>query len=190
VLTKTAAQATTAEKALKQGQSWAAVAKKYSIDPTTKNKGGVLTGVTAGQQDATLSKAAFAAKPNKLLGPIKGQFGYYVLEVTKITPSTQKSLAQSTALIKQTLTSQLQQAAQTAVDNQAKKDWLSKTTCRSIYAMADCTGYKAPKTSTTAPATGATAPATGATAPSSAATPTTPASSASASSSATSTTSK
>jgi foldase protein PrsA len=176
VLTKTAAQATTAKKALQKGQSWTAVAKKYSTDPTTKSKGGVLTGVTAGQQDAALSKAAFAAQPNKLLGPVKGQFGYYLVEVTKITPSTQKSLAQSTALIKQTLTGQLQQAAQKAVDTQAKKDWLSKTTCRSIYAMADCKGYKAPKTAT-APATGATAPSgatpapsSGATAPSSGAT--------------------
>jgi foldase protein PrsA len=195
VLTKTAAQASTAKKALSKGQSWTAVAKKYSIDPSTKNKGGALTGVTAGQQDATLSKAAFATKPNKLLGPIKGQFGYYVLEVTKITPSTQRSLAQSTALIKQTLTSQLQQAAQTAVDKQAKKDWLSKTTCRSQYAMADCKGYKAPKTPT-APASGATAPST---APSSGATATvapsgatgaTPAPSTGATPSATATTSK
>ena len=134
------------------------MAKKYSIDPTTKNKGGVLTNVTAGQQDAALSKAAFAAPVNKLLGPVKGQFGYYVLEVTKITPATSQTLAQATPLIKQTLTGQLtQQAAQTAVDSQAKKDWLSKTTCRSQYAMADCKGYKAPKTSTAAPAQGAPA---------------------------------
>ena len=70
------------------GQSWATVAKKYSIDPTTKNKGGVLTGVTKGQQDAALCHGAFSsAAKGKLLGPIKGQFGYYVLEVTKITPA-------------------------------------------------------------------------------------------------------
>jgi foldase protein PrsA len=187
VLAKSAAQAITARKALQHGQSWAAVAKKYSTDPTTKNKGGVLTNVTAGQQDASLSKAAFAAPVNKLIGPIKGQFGYYVLQVTKITPATQKSLATSTALIKQTLTGQLQQAAQTAVDASAKKQWLSKTTCRSLYAMADCKGYKAPKTSTAAPGAGATAPAP---APSSGATSAAPAPSTGAPSSATSTTSK
>jgi hypothetical protein len=38
-------------------------------------------------------------------------------------------------------------AAQTAVDAHAKKDWFKQTTCRSPYAMADCSGYKAPKTS-------------------------------------------
>jgi foldase protein PrsA len=184
VLATSAAQANTARKALQKGQSWTAVAKKYSTDPTTKNKGGVLSNVTAGQQDAALSKAAFAAPVNKLLGPIKGQFGYYVLQVTKITPATQKSLAASTLLIKETLTGQLRQAAQTAVDSSARKDWLSKTTCRSQYAMADCKGYKVPKTSSTA-TPGATAPA-----PSSGATSAAPTPSTGGSSSATSTSSK
>lgn len=169
VLTKTAAQAQTAKKALQHGQSFAAVVKKYSTDPTTKSKGGVLTNVTAGQQDAALSKAAFGAPVNKLVGPVKGQFGYYLLEVTKITPATQRSIAQSSPLIKQTLTGQLQQASQAAVDSAAKKDWLGKTTCRSLYAMADCKGYKAPKTTTpanpTAPAPSTGAPSGSATAP-------------------------
>jgi len=171
VLAKTQAGAQAALSALKGGQSWTKVAKQYSIDPTTKNVGGVLTGVTANQQDAALSQAAFAAPLNKLVGPVKSQFGYYVIDVTKITASTQRSLAVSTTLIKQTLTTQLQTSAQTKVQNEVKKAWLGKTTCRTVYAIADCTGYKAPKTTTssaaaaTAPATGSTAPATGSTAP-------------------------
>jgi foldase protein PrsA len=170
VLTKTQAQAEAAKKALQKGGSWKAVVKKYSIDPTTKKTGGVLTGVTKGQQDQALTTAAFSAPANKIIGPVKGQFGYYVIEVTKITAATQKTLAQSTALIKQTLTSQLQTKAQNAIDSQAKKAWLSKTKCRSAYAMADCSGYKAPKTSTSgaagaAGASGAAGAAGGATAP-------------------------
>jgi foldase protein PrsA len=165
VLTKTAAQAATAKAALQHGKSWAAVAKKYSTDPTTKSKGGLLTGVTAGQQDSALSTAAFAAPVNKLLGPVKGQFGYYVLEVIKVVPATHKTLAQSSAQIKTTLTTQLQTASQTAVDNHAKKDWLKKTTCRAAYAMADCTGYKAPKTTSTPAAAGAAGAANGSAAP-------------------------
>ncbi len=154
VLTKTAAEANAAKAALSSGQSWSAVAKKYSIDPTSKNNGGQLTGVTKGQQDAALDSAAFSAPTNKVLGPIKGQFGYYVFEVTAVKNATQQSLAQATPLIRQTLSGQQQTTAQTAVDNLAKKHWLGQTSCRSQYAMADCSGYKAPKTST-AP-TGAT----------------------------------
>ena len=75
-----------------------------------------------------------------------------MFEVTKITPATAKTLAQATSSIKTTLTSQLSTAAQTAVDNHAKKDWLSQTQCRTLYAMADCKGYKAPKAAATSTA--------------------------------------
>ena len=148
VLAKTQAQANAAKSALSSGQSWRSVAKKYSIDPTSKNNGGLLVGVTKGQEDAALDSAAFSAPVNKLLGPVKGQFGYYVFQVTKITKPTQESLAKATAAIRQTLTGQQQTNAQTAVDNLAKKHWLSQTTCRSGYVIADCTGYKAPKAAT------------------------------------------
>jgi foldase protein PrsA len=154
VLAKTQADALAAKKALSSGQSWAVVAKKYSIDPTTKNTGGLLTGVTAQQQDQALSQASFSAPVNKLLGPVKGQFGYYVFEVTHISPATHQSLAAATPLIKQQLTTQNQQTAQTAIDSRAKKDWLSQTTCRNGYAIADCQGYKAPSTATTGSSTG------------------------------------
>jgi foldase protein PrsA len=150
VLTKTAGQAAAAKAALDHGTSWKVVAKKYSTDPS-KNNGGLLPGVTKGQEDKALDTAAFATatKTNKVYGPVKGQFGYYVFSVTKVTKATQQSLAQATALIQQTLTGQQQTKAQTAVDSVAKKQWLSQTQCRSLYAMADCKGYKAPKTSTT-----------------------------------------
>jgi len=149
VLASSQANANAAKKALESGQSWADVVKKYSTDPTTKSTGGVLNGVNKQQVEAALANPAFSAPVNKLMGPVKGQFGYYVFEVTKSTPSTQQSLAQATPLIKQQLTSQAQTSAQTAVDNKAKNDWLSQTTCRAAYAMADCKGYKAPKTATT-----------------------------------------
>jgi foldase protein PrsA len=154
VLASTAAQADAAKKALQSGQSWETVAKKYSNDPTTKNSGGLLTGVQQGQQDAALTTAAFAAPVNKLIGPVKGQFGYYIVDVTGITPATHKTLAEESAAIKQQLTSQQSQTAETTIANQAKKDWLSQTTCRAEYAMADCEGYKAPKTATTGTSTG------------------------------------
>jgi foldase protein PrsA len=149
VLAKTKAQALAAKAALAGGQSWSAVAKKYSIDPTSKSTGGLLTNVQKGQEDHALDTAAFSAPSGKLLGPVQGQFGFYVFEVVKITKSTQQTLAQASPTIRQTLTSQQQTTAQTAVDNTAKTHWLAQTKCRSGYAMADCKGYKAPKTATT-----------------------------------------
>jgi foldase protein PrsA len=133
VLTKTRAQAQAAKAALAAGSSWAAVVKKYSTDATTRKTAGLLKGVTQGQQDAALNTAAFAAQVNQVGGPIKGQFGYYVYEVTKITKATQQSLAQATRVIKQNLQTQVTTAAATAVDTQAKKDFGKQTTCKSTY---------------------------------------------------------
>ncbi len=149
ILTKTAAQATAAKSALQSGQSWDAVAKKYSVDPATKNKGGVMTNVSQGSTDPALQRAAFSAPLNKLTGPVHGQFGYYVVEVTKLVHATQKSFAQEAALIRHALVAQEQSAAQNAVDNVAKSHWLKRTKCRSVYAMNDCSGYRTPKGSTT-----------------------------------------
>ncbi len=159
VRTNDAKTAAAAKKALESGQSFAAVAKKYSVDNATKNSGGLLKGVSKGQEEQALDTAAFAAPVNKVFGPIHGTFGYYVFEVTGVKKSTQQTLTQATPLIKQILQSQSQTSAQTAVDKRVKSNWLSKTKCRSTYAMADCSGYKAPKTTSTttpAPSTGAT----------------------------------
>jgi len=149
VLTKTKSQASAALAALNSGQSWNTVAKQYSLDPTTKDKGGVLDDVSQGHEDQALDTAAFSAPLNKVIGPVQGQFGYYVVEVTKINKGSQKSLAQVTSQVRQTLTSQAQASAQNAVDTTATKHWKSKTTCRGPYSMSDCSGYKAPKSSTT-----------------------------------------
>jgi parvulin-like peptidyl-prolyl isomerase len=142
VLTNTQAQALAAHAALTKGTSWNVVAKKYSIDPTSKNNGGLLVNVTRGQQDAALNTAAFSAPASKLLGPVHGQFGYYVFEVLKITPSSVAPLAAATLQIQQTLTTQLQRSAASAIQALARKHWQSKTTCRTQYMMADCAGFK------------------------------------------------
>lgn len=166
VLTHSSAQADAAKAALAKGKSWSAVASQYSVDAATKSKGGVLTGVTKGQEDQGLEKAAFSAPLNKLLGPVQGTFGFYVFDVTKITAATQQTLAQATPKIQQLLQSQLQTGAQNAVTKQVRDHWLHKTQCRSAYAMSDCNGYKPPKAATsTAPTTTAPPTSTTTTAP-------------------------
>jgi foldase protein PrsA len=156
VLAKTQANADAAKSALQGGQSWDAIAKKYSIDPNSKNSGGLLTGITANQQDAALSKAAFAAPLNQLQGPVKGQFGYYVFEVLKKTPATQETLKQATAAIKKTLTTANQTAAAKAVNTQGASQWKGSTVCSKLFATTDCSNYVKPKAApapTTAPST-------------------------------------
>src|SRR5436305_3140590 len=114
VLTKDKATAEKARQALQSGQSWKAVAKKYSMDQASKNNGGQLPGVSKGQQEKALDDATFAAKKGKLVGPIKTQFGYYVFDVTGITSASQQSFDSAKSSIKQQLAQQHQQKALTA----------------------------------------------------------------------------
>jgi foldase protein PrsA len=158
VRTNALAPALAARSALLHGQSWNTVAKKYSVDTTTKANGGLLTGVAQGQEETALNNAAFAAPVNTIEGPVHGTFGYYVFDVIKITPGTQQTLAQASPLIKQFLTGQQTTAAQKAVQKLASARWRKLTHCRAAYYMAEC-GGKPPPTPKTTP-TVQTAPTT------------------------------
>jgi foldase protein PrsA len=155
VLTKDKAKAAQARKALQSGQSWKSVAKKYSVDQASKSKGGQLAGVAKGQQEPAFDKAIFAAKKGKLTGPIKTQFGWYVFEVSKVTPSKQQTLEESKTSIKQILASQNQQNALKKFGDDYRNRYKKETDCRKGYVVDDC--KNAPKkkaaTSTTTGAT-------------------------------------
>jgi foldase protein PrsA len=153
VLTKDAATAKKAQKALEHGQSFKAVAKKYSIDTQSKNNGGKLPGVAKGQQEKAFDTAIFGAKLNQLTGPVKTQFGYYVFKVTKITPAKQQSLDQSKASIKQILASNGSQKALTQFGKDYQKRYKAKTDCKKAYAVPDC--KNGPKQTSTTPQGGA-----------------------------------
>jgi foldase protein PrsA len=152
ILTKTEAEAKKAKSEIESGQSFASVAKKVSIDPTSKAAGGLVTEVIKGQEPKGLDEAIFSAKTNVLTGPIKTAFGYYVYEVKSITPGSQQSLAQSKAAIKAQLSATQQQTALTKFKKEFVKKWTAQTDCRSGFVVADCKQYKAPKSSTTTPA--------------------------------------
>jgi foldase protein PrsA len=155
ILTKTEAQAKEAKKEIESGKSFASVAKSKSIDPTTKNSGGELKGVVKGQEEKALDEAIFSAKKGVLGGPVKTPFGYYIYEVTAITPGSGQTLAQAQASIKQQLALTQQQAALSKFVKEFRKKWEGKTECRSGYSVQDCKGYKKPKTETSAtPQTG------------------------------------
>jgi foldase protein PrsA len=150
VLTKTEAAASSAKKEIESGKSFASVASKDSIDPTSKADGGLLKEVVKGEEEKALDTAIFSASKGVLGGPVKTPFGYYIYEVVSIATGTQQSLSQVKSTIKEQLVATGQQQALSKFVKEFKKKWMDKTDCRSGYAVADCKGYKAPKTSGTA----------------------------------------
>ena len=153
VLTRTKAKADQAKAALDGGQSWKAVSKKFSIDEASKAQGGKLPGVAKGQQEKAFDDAIFSAKKGQTEGPVKTQFGYYVFEVTKVTPKAQQSLAQTKETIRNLLKSQNQQKALNDFVNDFRKQYKEKTKCAKTYVIPDCENAPKQKTGTT-PASG------------------------------------
>jgi parvulin-like peptidyl-prolyl isomerase len=150
VLTKTKAKAQQAKSALDSGQSWKSVAKEFSIDQATKNKGGELQGgVAKGQQEKALDTAIFAADRSKLTGPVKTQFGWYVFEVEKVSKGKQQSLEESKANIKQQLATQQQNGALKKYGDDYRKRYKATTDCRKGYEVDDCKNAPKKKASTT-----------------------------------------
>jgi foldase protein PrsA len=160
VLTKDKATAQKAYNQIKSGDSWKTVARKYSIDDTSKANGGKLPAQAKGTLDKELDTAVFSAKKNALEGPIKTQYGYYDFTVTGVTPASQQTLAEAKETIKQTLASQNQQKALDAFVKDFTKRWKEKTECSDAYKTSDCkNGPKAtPTPSTAAGGAGGAAP--------------------------------
>lgn len=153
VLTKTEAAANSAKKEIESGKSFSDVAKKDSIDPTSKSTGGLLPEVIKGEEEKPLDEAIFSAKTGALSGPIKTNFGYYVFEVKSVKTGNQQTFAQAKKTIKAEVASANQSKALSAFVKDFKKRWTSKTECLGQYAVQNCKGYKAPKVTSTPGAT-------------------------------------
>jgi foldase protein PrsA len=138
VLTKGRAKAQQAKAELEGGAAWKQMARKYSIDDASKSQGGKLPGVAKGQQEKAFDDAIFAARRGEITGPVKTQFGWYVFEVSKITPASQQTLEQAETTIRQTLTTQNQQKALDAFVKDFRSRWKEKTDCRDGFVTADC----------------------------------------------------
>ena len=149
ILTKTKAAAEEARALLVADPSdanWTKVAKKYSEDPGSKDAGGTLGAVSKGRMVPEFEKAAWQLKVNEISQPVKSQFGWHVIEVTKVTEAATQTFDQAKERIRQMLLFQDQATAWTK--------WLKDATKEAevVYAA----GYDPDKLS--APATPASQP--------------------------------
>ncbi|WP_413231748.1 peptidylprolyl isomerase [Marinobacter sp.] len=69
------------KKAIEGGEDFAEVAKQHSNCPSGRN-GGDLGAFGPGQMVPEFDKVVFSGELNKVLGPVKTQFGYHLLEIT------------------------------------------------------------------------------------------------------------
>jgi peptidyl-prolyl cis-trans isomerase C len=83
------------QEALKSGKKFEDVAKEFSDDPGSKEKGGLYENVNFGSFVPEFEAAVRTQKIGEVGEPVKSQFGYHIIEVEKITPSELESFEAS-----------------------------------------------------------------------------------------------
>jgi len=148
ILNSSQEQAEKAKQALEQDDSeasWKKVAKQYSQDQASKDRGGLVEGLAEGQGDPQLESEAFSASEGELVGPFKTDRGYYVIEVTKVTPASVQPLDQAKSAIQQQLTSARQQQIANDFQSDFTDKWTAQTICAEGQEIDLCSNYVAPE---------------------------------------------
>jgi foldase protein PrsA len=106
ILVPTLPEAQKVEQLLKSGQNFADVAKQYSTDPGSKDKGGDLGTFKRGQMVPAFDKVAFSEPVNAISPPVKSPFGYHIIQVEARIPGSKGTLDSARAQITDTLRQQ------------------------------------------------------------------------------------
>jgi parvulin-like peptidyl-prolyl isomerase len=121
--------------------NWKKVAKKYSSDPTSAAKGGLQEGITEEFLKGPLKTAIFDSPTKELVGPVKFEKNWVLVEVVKLTPEKVQTLAETKAQIESTLGQQTQQEylAEFVADYETR--WSSRTRCADDFLVEKCANF-------------------------------------------------
>ncbi|HYH45492.1 MAG TPA: peptidyl-prolyl cis-trans isomerase [Thermoanaerobaculia bacterium] len=89
---------------LANGEDFGALARELSEEPAAKTSGGDLGFFGRGQMVPAFEEAAFGAPPNTLVGPIKSDFGWHLIQVLEKRPAGTQPFEQVRPMIAQRLT--------------------------------------------------------------------------------------
>ncbi|MCX6354537.1 MAG: peptidyl-prolyl cis-trans isomerase [Candidatus Aureabacteria bacterium] len=101
---------------LRKGKDFAALAKKYSQDEKTKDKGGELGFFEASGMPKALSDKAFSMKKEEISDPIKTQRGYEIIQVEDFQEPGTKPMEE----VKEAIRAKLEKEKQDHVIEEAK----------------------------------------------------------------------
>jgi peptidyl-prolyl cis-trans isomerase D len=105
-------------KQAKKGAKFEDLAKKYSEDPGSKDKGGDLSWITQGQTVPEFEKTAFSLAPGQISDLVKTQYGFHIIKVIEKETAHTKPFEEVKETLRPNL--QLNQADKLASDTADK----------------------------------------------------------------------
>ena len=90
-------------KQAKATSDWTALAKKYSADPGSKDKGGELGWLGKGQTVAEFDKVAFAQNKGQISDPVQTSFGFHIIQTEDKEDAHLKPLAEVRPALEESL---------------------------------------------------------------------------------------
>jgi foldase protein PrsA len=146
ILVNSKSLAETLEQKLKNGASFAALAKQYSKDTGSAAHGGKLCVAHGGssgacqQTVAPFDKAAFSLKTNEISQPVKSVYGWHIIQaLSDVKPAKTQTFEQVRTQIKANLAAQQKQTAWQAWLAKMAKDYKGKVSYQAGYTPAATT---------------------------------------------------
>jgi parvulin-like peptidyl-prolyl isomerase len=106
--------------ALKAGKTFDELAKTYSDDPGSKDKGGLYENMPFGRFVPEFDKAVRTQDAGKVGKPVKTTFGYHLIKVEKVNPAMPQTFEAAKEAARQQATTERQEAVMTGYMEEAK----------------------------------------------------------------------
>jgi parvulin-like peptidyl-prolyl isomerase len=132
-----------AQKALEADNSeasWKKVTKKYS--PTTAAQGGLQKEIAEEFLTEPLKKDIFKSATGELIGPVKQEKNYLLLEVVKLHPEKVQTFAEVKTTIEGTLKGQKEETYFQEWVAGFQTRWIQRSQCASGFVVESCANYK------------------------------------------------
>jgi len=109
ILVKTEEEARQVKAELAQGGDWNELAKKYSMERGTRDRGGDLGYFSTGRMPTEFESVAFAMNPGEISEPVKTTFGYHIIRLEDKKPAEQAPFDEVKPRIQNKLMSDMRQ---------------------------------------------------------------------------------
>ena len=126
-----------------KGEDFEKLAKKFSEDKATAEKGGDLGYFKKGDMTKPFEEAAFAMKPGDISKPVKSQFGWHIIKVEDVKEARSKPLEE----VKESIEAEMRkEKAQLVVEKEAKRAFNRLFKSKNLEEFAQETGMKVQET--------------------------------------------